>query len=357
MKTTKNTEVKFYPLYAFPGYTINVEGELKDPNGTLLEPKLMYNQLYYQIVDGRWYGAAELVWNTFVGELNASIKYSNGDPRVINMRNLYVDLEIEKVSSDKYYINGIMHKVIPGFSAYVISKQGTVFSLKRNQFICRSFNYANYPTVALVDDNGFRSPKKVHRLVYSTFIGELKPGLVIDHIDGNKQNPAVTNLRQISNRENVCRSYGMDESWKMDNFEEYAECEYTENEIRSVCMMLRNNMSHDSILAILKRDNNRREYNSIVSLCTRLKRREIFPEIADEYKVPEKITFINATGAHPSRFSLSDIDFIIKEFLYGRPQQRLATLYGCKQSAISVLLKRNMEKIGEEGSTTIERIS
>ena len=94
MKTTKNTETKFYPLYSFPGYTINVEGELKDSTGNLLEPKLMHSQLYYQIVDGRWYGAAELVWNTFIGELNASIKYSNGDPRVINMRNLYVDLEI-----------------------------------------------------------------------------------------------------------------------------------------------------------------------------------------------------------------------------------------------------------------------
>jgi len=43
---------------------------------------------------------------------------------------------------------------------------------------------------------------KIHRLVYEAFKGKLIDGHCIDHIDHNKQNNNVDNLRQVTNRQN-----------------------------------------------------------------------------------------------------------------------------------------------------------
>lgn len=42
-----------------------------------------------------------------------------------------------------------------------------------------------------------------HRLVYETFIGSIPQGMVIDHIDGDKSNNELSNLRCISQSENA----------------------------------------------------------------------------------------------------------------------------------------------------------
>lgn len=43
---------------------------------------------------------------------------------------------------------------------------------------------------------------KVHRLVYDHFFG-LQPNMDIDHIDGNKKNNRLENLRMVNRRENI----------------------------------------------------------------------------------------------------------------------------------------------------------
>ena len=42
-----------------------------------------------------------------------------------------------------------------------------------------------------------------HRLVYLTFVGEIPEGYVIDHIDGDRQNNDISNLRCVSQSENM----------------------------------------------------------------------------------------------------------------------------------------------------------
>jgi hypothetical protein len=47
--------------------------------------------------------------------------------------------------------------------------------------------------------------RKVHRLVYEAFNGELAKDLVVDHIDNDKTNNAKENLQQITGRLNVSK--------------------------------------------------------------------------------------------------------------------------------------------------------
>lgn len=46
----------------------------------------------------------------------------------------------------------------------------------------------------------------VHRLVYCWFNGEIKEGMTIDHIDGNRHNNAITNLQALTYRENLIKA-------------------------------------------------------------------------------------------------------------------------------------------------------
>lgn len=45
--------------------------------------------------------------------------------------------------------------------------------------------------------------KRAHRVVYETFVGKIKQGLEIDHIDGDKHNNNISNLRMVTRSENM----------------------------------------------------------------------------------------------------------------------------------------------------------
>ena len=95
-------------------------------------------------------------------------------------------------------------KEIKNYPNYAITDNGEVYNL-RNGKIMRQKDNQGYLTVKLCK-NGKPKEFRVHRLVYQAFIGELDNLLVIDHIDGNRHNNNVSNLRQIHTRENTSRA-------------------------------------------------------------------------------------------------------------------------------------------------------
>ena len=116
-------------------------------------------------------------------------------------------------------------KIIPGLESYAINREGVVKALpKIREGVLSCLNNmsgrtdksqrhykertikphfkARYWYVSLMH-NGVRKAYRVHRLVYETFIGPIPDNMVIDHIDGDRNNNNVSNLRCVTLSENV----------------------------------------------------------------------------------------------------------------------------------------------------------
>lgn len=90
---------------------------------------------------------------------------------------------------------------ITGYENYSISNLGNV----RNDITLKILKVQNhndgYKQISLCS-NGHKKVYKVHRLVAKEFLQESQQRRLIDHIDGNKANNAVENLRYATHNEN-----------------------------------------------------------------------------------------------------------------------------------------------------------
>jgi hypothetical protein len=87
---------------------------------------------------------------------------------------------------------------------YSVSDCGRVYSNKKNKFISINPGSNGYLIVTLFR-NAKRYTRYVHRLVAIAFM-ENKSPLVVNHIDGNKQNNYLSNLEWITQSENSIHS-------------------------------------------------------------------------------------------------------------------------------------------------------
>lgn len=110
-------------------------------------------------------------------------------------------------------------KDVKGYNGkYQVSNDGLVKSTKR---VAKILNYQGKESIRTVNerlmyietsnkgynkvelsDNGNRKKYFVHRLVYQSFVGDIPNDKFIDHIDTNKKNNNVDNLRLVTIKEN-----------------------------------------------------------------------------------------------------------------------------------------------------------
>ncbi len=93
---------------------------------------------------------------------------------------------------------------------YKVSNTGKVMSFKRNKDgeIMKGYvDRDNYTSVAIILHNNPKSkPFKINRLVATHFISNPNNYTIVDHIDGNRQNDCVENLRWVNRRHNSLNS-------------------------------------------------------------------------------------------------------------------------------------------------------
>lgn len=91
---------------------------------------------------------------------------------------------------------------IEGYSKYLIFEDGEVMNCYKGKLLKQVINNCGYKCIDLRDDNGGRKNWKVHRLVGTAFIPNPHNKPQIDHIDEDKTNNCVSNLRWVTNSEN-----------------------------------------------------------------------------------------------------------------------------------------------------------
>lgn len=98
---------------------------------------------------------------------------------------------------------------IPKFEGkYQVSSLGRVKSFQRSKsgmILKSTLDGVGYPIVSL----GWKNNKKIHKImeiVFADLITTHDKATVIDHIDGDRSNNLLSNLRRVTQRENV--TYG-----------------------------------------------------------------------------------------------------------------------------------------------------
>ena len=95
-------------------------------------------------------------------------------------------------------------KEIPIFPGYLITINGTIFNKKTKRIIkTPTVNNCGY-RIALLRRNNKRFAKSLHRLIAITYLGLSEHSkMTVDHIDRNKDNNNLENLRVVSFAENM----------------------------------------------------------------------------------------------------------------------------------------------------------
>ena len=96
-----------------------------------------------------------------------------------------------------------IYKVIQEYQNYSVSNLGNIINNKTNKPV-KKFDNLGYEIVSLFNCSNHKSIK-VHRLVASVFIPNPLNKRCVDHIDNNKKNNNVSNLRWATHQEN-CRN-------------------------------------------------------------------------------------------------------------------------------------------------------
>lgn len=106
---------------------------------------------------------------------------------------------IRKVT--EYYTTDLEGEVWKEFLNYYVSNKGRIRHKIKNNLLSPSIACGYYKV--RLSNNGLVSDFMVHKLIYQLFNDDYDSSKIIDHIDGNKLNNCVDNLRQLTQSENV----------------------------------------------------------------------------------------------------------------------------------------------------------
>lgn len=98
-------------------------------------------------------------------------------------------------------INGETWKYVPGFSNYMISDHGNIKNKKTGRNLSHILR-KGYHGATLYDKDKYKTVR-IHALMVRVFENNFDMDLVAAHIDGNKDNNNLSNIKLITQYENI----------------------------------------------------------------------------------------------------------------------------------------------------------
>lgn len=117
----------------------------------------------------------------------SNLRWATTKENALNVERIQRNAKREKADLTKDW-------VVTKYKEYSVNSDGEVKNNKNNYLVKGSKR------------NGYlrlNSIISIHRLVWETFKGEIPEGMVIDHIDGNRSNNSLSNLRLVTQSENM----------------------------------------------------------------------------------------------------------------------------------------------------------
>lgn len=160
---------------------------------------------------GHYYDKRDSMWRVRF-RINGKQNYF-GSFKTEEEAKIFSKIKSEEIMISSFPIDISEYRDIIGYSGYKISKDGRVFSLRRTTLkkIIPAKQSKGYLYLHLYND-GKSTNELLHRLIYKTFIGEIPDNMFVDHIDRNKSNNSLDNLRLVTASQNSINSNNVDEA-------------------------------------------------------------------------------------------------------------------------------------------------
>lgn len=130
-----------------------------------------------------------------------------------------------------------------GKGIYWVSNFGRIKSLLSGDL--KNIQMGKYPGFAVYCE-GVRKNCHTHRAVWEAFNGPIPKGMVINHLDGNKYNPALSNLECVTPSQNLKHAYD-NKLRGHDRGSAWHRSKLTEDKVEEIIKLRKSGMSLDKI--------------------------------------------------------------------------------------------------------------
>lgn len=232
----------------------------------------------YIDLNGSLIDVRKLLLITFIGDIDLPVVSKRSDGTWLTLGDLTYALnstDIHHISDDPFEIEirGHVFRAHPYYAGLLVSEDGIILRYPSLDFGKIWYSDSHYPRYDYHFSNRDYRSRPISHYVYETYIGEIEDRKIIDHKDNIPYHNHWSNLQQITQMENIHRSYisGLNKH----------RMPFTIDQIEKMCKMMEDGISGRDIALALGVPANKQ----LFSMLGRLYRGTAYSDIASRYNV------------------------------------------------------------------------